>query len=253
MRPITRKPGEGSLRHGRNGKSMHVAVPVGTLVIDGPSGQLIADLSSAGQRFVVAGGGRGGRGNARFASATNRAPRQTDPGEEGQERWVRLELKLLADVGLVGLPNAGKSTLISCLSAARPKVASYPFTTLVPNLGVVDWDDHRSYVVADIPGLIEGSHLGHGLGDQFLRHVQRTAVILHLVDVSDMGDAPLEAIRTIEAELEAFDAGLLQRPRLLVATKIDAATEPDRREALRAAALERGLELLEISAATTRG
>ena len=247
------RAGEGSLRRGRDGESLIVGVPAGTLVIDGPSGELIADLSSHGQRFVVAAGGRGGRGNARFTSATNRAPRRTDPGEVGQERWVRLELKLLADVGLVGLPNAGKSTLISRLSAARPKIGAYPFTTLVPNLGVVDWGEYRSFVMADIPGLIAGSHLGQGLGDQFLRHVQRTAVMLHLVDVSDMGDPPGDAIATIEGELNAFDETILERPRLLVATKTDAATESERLDEVRAIAAAKGLELIEISAASGQG
>ena len=247
------KPGEGKNRHGRSAEDLVIKVPAGTLVKDSASGELLADLALADARHVTAKGGRGGRGNARFKTPTNRAPRQCDPGEEGEDRWIQLELKLLADVGLVGLPNAGKSTLISVISAARPKIASYPFTTLVPNLGVVDWGDYKSYVVADIPGLISGSHLGEGLGDQFLRHIERTAVLVHLVDVSDLGDAPAEAIRTIEGELEAFDPDLLRRPRLLVATKLDAATEPERRLAVEAIARERGLELHAISAATGEG
>ena len=247
------KAGEGSNRHGRSGEGVVIPVPTGTLVYDLETGALIADLSSPGQRVVVAEGGRGGRGNARFATPTNRAPRRTDPGEEGRDRWLKLELKLLADVGLVGLPNAGKSTLVSRVSAARPRIADYPFTTLVPNLGVVDWGEHQSYVVADIPGLIEGSHLGHGLGDQFLRHVQRTAVVAHLVDVSDLGDPPGAAIATIEAELQAFDPTLLERPRLLVATKLDAATTSERLDVVRGLAAERGLELHEISAVAGRG
>jgi GTP-binding protein len=247
------RPGEGSLRHGRSGGSLVIPVPIGTLIFDPDTGELLVDLASPGQRYTIAPGGRGGRGNARFASATNRAPRRTDPGEEGIDFWIRLELKLLADVGLVGLPNAGKSTLISRISAARPKIADYPFTTLIPNLGVVDWGDYRSYVVADIPGLIEGSHLGQGLGDQFLRHIQRTAVLLHLVDVSDMGDAPGEAIDTIEEELRAFDTTLLDRPRLLVATKLDAATDDSRLAVVRRIARTRGLELVEISSASGIG
>lgn len=247
------RPGEGKLRHGRAGESLVIALPAGTLIHDRDTGELLADLSSPGQRVAVAPGGRGGRGNARFVSSTNRAPRRTDPGEEGVDRWLRMELKLLADVGLVGLPNAGKSTLVARISAARPKIADYPFTTLVPNLGVVDWGEYRSYVVADIPGLISGSHLGQGLGDQFLRHIQRTAVLLHLVDVSDLGDPPAAAIATIETELASFDATLLQRPRLLVATKTDAMTGPDRLEAVRLAARDRDIELHEISSASGAG
>jgi GTP-binding protein len=245
--------GEGKLRQGSSGNDLVIAVPVGTLVRSVETGEPLGDLTRDGQRLVIAAGGRGGRGNARFATATQRAPRRKEPGRTGGDLWIHLELKLLADVGLVGLPNAGKSTLISRISAARPKIAGYPFTTLVPNLGVVDWGEHQSFVVADIPGLIRGSHLGQGLGDQFLRHVERTTVLVHLVDVSDMGDAPREAVEIIESELEAFDATLLDRPRILVATKLDAATEGERREALRLVARERGLELFEISAATGEG
>lgn len=246
--------GEGSDRHGRRGEDREIPVPPGTLVHRSDTGELLADLREEGERCVVAPGGRGGRGNARFTSSTRRAPREAEPGEDGADLWLRLELKLLADVGLLGLPNAGKSTLISRISAARPKIAGYPFTTLVPNLGVVDWGEYRSFVVADIPGLIEGSHEGQGLGDQFLRHVERTAVLLHLVDCSDMAELePEEAIATIEEELRAFDASLLTRPRMLLATKLDAATGDERAEAVRAAATKRGLEFRAISAVSGSG
>ncbi len=246
--------GEGSDRHGRRGLQIEIRLPAGTLVHDRDTGELLCDLREDGERFVVAAGGLGGRGNARFASSRQRAPRHSEPGQDGVNRWLRLELKLLADVGLLGLPNAGKSTLISRISAARPKIAGYPFTTLVPNLGVVDHGDYQSYVVADIPGLIEGSHEGQGLGDQFLRHVERTAVLVHLVDCSDMAEEEAEdSISTIEEELRAFDATLLTRPRLLVASKLDASSSDERKEAVRAAAEARGLAYSEISAVSGLG
>lgn len=245
--------GEGSNRHGRTGEDLVVIVPLGTVIFEAEPPRLLGDLDTDGQTMVAAAGGRGGRGNARFASATHRAPRRCEPGRSGDDRWLRLELKLLADVGLVGLPNAGKSTLVSRISAARPKIAAYPFTTLVPHLGVVDWTPELSYVVADIPGLIEGSHLGQGLGDQFLRHVERTSVLLHLVDSSDMADPVREGVAVIESELLAFDATLLDRPRLLVATKTDAATSRDRVHELESLARERDLPFLAISAATGEG
>jgi GTP-binding protein len=246
--------GEGSDRHGKRGEGIEILVPAGTLVHDRDTGELLCDLREQGERFVVAPGGLGGRGNARFATSRQRAPRHADPGLNGVERWLRLELKLLADAGLLGLPNAGKSTLISRISAARPKIAGYPFTTLVPNLGVVDWGEYKSYVVADIPGLIEGSHEGQGLGGQFLRHVERTAVLVHLVDCSDTAEEEAEdSIRTIEEELRAFDAGLLTRPRLLVASKLDASSSDERKEAVRVAAEARGLPFLEISAVSGLG
>jgi GTP-binding protein len=200
----------------------------------------------------VAAGGRGGRGNARFATATNQAPRRADPGEEGQEFRFRLELKLLADAGVVGLPNAGKSTLISVVSAARPKIADYPFTTLVPQLGVVDpGGDATPYVIADLPGLIAGAAQGAGLGFQFLRHVERCRVLLHLVDLSAEGDA-LADLEIVERELAAFNEDLLRRPRFLVGSKLDAA-RPERQAALRAAAAQRGLPYHEISAVAGQG
>jgi GTP-binding protein len=250
--------GEGSNRSGRSGGDLELEVPLGTQVFDDDSGDMLGEVVADGQRLRVARGGRGGRGNARFATATHQAPRRADPGEEGEERTLRLELKLLADVGVVGLPNAGKSTLISRISAARPKIADYPFTTLVPQLGVVAEDDLvEPFVVADLPGLIEGAALGAGLGIQFLKHVERCRVLLHLVDLAgDLGAgdgaAVVEELKTLEGELEAFDPDLLERPRLLVGSKLDAARE-ERSGALRAAAAERDLPYLEISSATGRG
>src|SRR5690606_25549431 len=194
--------------------------------------RLLADLAVEGQRVLVAKGGRGGRGNARFVSSTNRAPRRTEPGQPGEERFLRLQLKLLADVGLVGFPNAGKSTLISRISAARPKIAAYPFTTLVPNLGVVSLSDDRSFVVADVPGLIKGAHEGHGLGDRFLRHVERTKVLVHLVDVSSAsGRDPVEDFETIRDELARYDPAVAAKPQIVAATKMDALDDPSRVEA----------------------
>jgi GTP-binding protein len=221
--------GEGSNCTGANGDDMDLAVPIGTLVYektDDPSQplRLLADLNAEGQRVLVAKGGRGGLGNARFASATNRAPRKVQPGEAGEIKNLRLELKLLADVGLVGFPNAGKSTLIARISAARPKIADYPFTTLTPNLGVVGLSDDRSFVVADVPGLIEGAHRGHGLGHQFLRHLERTKVLVHLVDVSGAtGRDPVEDLDTVRKELELFQPELAAKPQLVAANKMDVA------------------------------
>jgi GTP-binding protein len=221
--------GEGSNCTGANGDDMDLAVPIGTLVYektDDPSQpmRLLADLNAEGQRVLVAKGGRGGLGNARFASSTNRAPRKVQPGESGEIKDLRLELKLLADVGLVGFPNAGKSTLIARISAARPKIADYPFTTLTPNLGVVGLSDDRSFVVADVPGLIEGAHRGHGLGHQFLRHLERTKVLVHLVDVSGAtGRDPVEDLDTVRKELELFQPELAAKPQLVAANKMDVA------------------------------
>ena len=221
--------GEGSNCTGANGDDMELAVPIGTLVYektDDPSQplRLLADLNAEGQRVLVAKGGRGGLGNARFASSTNRAPRKVQPGEPGDIKDLRLELKLLADVGLVGFPNAGKSTLIARISAARPKIADYPFTTLTPNLGVVGLSDDRSFVVADVPGLIEGAHRGHGLGHQFLRHLERTKVLVHLVDISGAtGRDPVEDLDTVRKELELFQPELAAKPQLVAANKMDVA------------------------------
>jgi len=221
--------GEGSNCTGANGDDMELAVPIGTLVYEktddpGQPMRLLADLNAEGQRVLVAKGGRGGLGNARFASSTNRAPRKVQPGESGEIKDLRLELKLLADVGLVGFPNAGKSTLIARISAARPKIADYPFTTLTPNLGVVGLSDDRSFVVADVPGLIEGAHRGHGLGHQFLRHLERTKVLVHLVDVSGAtGRDPVEDLDTVRKELELFQPELAAKPQLVAANKMDVA------------------------------
>lgn len=246
--------GEGSNRTGRDGASVEVPVPVGVLVYDADTGELLHDFTEPGQRFVVARGGRGGRGNARFATSTHQAPREHEPGQPGEERRLRLELKLLADAGLVGFPNAGKSTLISRISAARPKIADYPFTTLEPHLGVVSLDDQRSFVVADIPGLIEGAHLGHGLGTRFLRHIERTRLLLHLVDVSEAsGRDPVEDFQVVLNELASFSPDLAAKPMFVVATKLDAAQDLRRLEALRKLSASRRLPFYAISSVTGQG
>jgi len=253
--------GEGSNRTGANGDDLELAVPIGTLVYektgdpDAPL-RLLADLAEAGERVVVARGGRGGMGNARFASSTNRAPRKVQPGEPGEVKDLRLELKLLADVGLVGFPNAGKSTLIARISAARPKIADYPFTTLTPNLGVVRLGEDRSFVVADVPGLIEGAHRGQGLGHQFLRHLERTKILVHLVDISGAtGRDPVEDLDTVRKELELFQPTLAAKPQIVVANKIDA-LDTEHEEAV--AALEKranelGLPFLRVSGVSGEG
>jgi GTPase len=246
--------GEGSNRTGHEGEDVVVRVPVGTQVFDAETGDLFVDLSEDGRRWLAAKGGRGGFGNAHFASSTNRAPRYHQQGGAGEERELQLELKLLADVALVGFPNAGKSTLISTVSAAKPKIADYPFTTLEPNLGVVDLGDYRTFVVADIPGLIEGAHEGAGLGDRFLRHVERTRLLLHLVDVSSVsGRDPVGDYEVINRELSAYGGGLAERPQFVVATKLDALDEPERLERLRERARTDGREFFEVSSATGRG
>ena len=245
--------GEGSNRTGREGESIELPVPVGTIVYDADTGELLHDFTKAGDRFLVARGGRGGRGNQHFATPTHQAPTEHEQGKPGDEKHLRMELKLLADVGLVGFPNAGKSTLISRISAARPKIADYPFTTLEPNLGVVSVDD-RTFVVADIPGLIEGAHLGHGLGTQFLRHIERTRLLAHLVDVSESsGRDPVEDFRVVMDELASFGEGLASKPMFVVATKIDVAQDLDRIERLRSLAAAKGLPFYEISSVTGQG
>jgi GTP-binding protein len=249
--------GQGSNRTGQNGASLDLPVPIGTLVyekIEGDASLLLADLSHEGDRILVAKGGRGGLGNARFATSTNRAPRKVQPGEAGEEKFLRLELKLLADVGLVGFPNAGKSTLISRVSAARPKIADYPFTTLTPNLGVVGLSGDRSFVVADVPGLIEGAHRGQGLGHQFLRHLERTKVLVHLVDVSSAsGRDPVDDLNTVRRELELFQPALAAKPQIVAANKIDAADDPARVEAVRSRARELGLPFYRVSGVSGAG
>jgi GTP-binding protein len=245
--------GEGSNRSGKEGTSIELPVPVGTVVSDAETGEILHDFSAKGERFVVAHGGRGGRGNQHFATPTHQAPTEHEPGRPGEQKRLRLELKLLADVGLVGFPNAGKSTLISRISAAKPKIADYPFTTLVPNLGVVLSGD-RTFVVADIPGLIEGAHEGAGLGIQFLRHVERTKLLVHLVDISDLtGRDPAEDFEVIRHELASFSDEMAQKPMMVVATKTDAAQDPDRLASVRRLAAERGLPFFAVSAVTGEG
>jgi GTPase len=249
--------GEGSNKTGRDGEDVVLKVPVGTIVYDDETGEKVCDFSAADQRMVIARGGRGGRGNARFATSVHQAPRECEPGRPGEEHNYRLELKLLADVGLVGYPNVGKSTLISRISAARPKIADYPFTTLEPNLGVVavgDAKDEISFVVADIPGLIEGAHTGSGLGTQFLRHIERTRLLVHLVDVSDSSGRP-EVVKDVEVilgELASFGAGLEEKPMLMAASKIDIANK-EKLSALKRYCKKHKLKLYEISAVTGKG
>jgi GTP-binding protein len=247
--------GEGSNRTGREGESIEIPVPIGTVVYDADTGDQLVDFTEPDQRFVVAKGGRGGRGNARFVSSTHQTPTEHEDGKPGDEKNLRLELKLLADVGLVGFPNAGKSTLIARISAAKPKIADYPFTTLQPNLGVVSAnDDYTSFVVADIPGLIEGAHEGHGLGIQFLRHIERTRLLVHLVDVSESsGRDPVSDFHVILHELGSFSQELAQKPMFVVASKIDVAQDPDRIAALHSLANEKGLPFFQISAVTGQG
>jgi GTP-binding protein len=246
--------GEGSKRSGHNGEDIEVKVPVGTQVFDASTGELLKDLATDNARWLAARGGRGGFGNAHFTTSTNRAPRYHQEGSEGEERELQLELKLLADVGLVGFPNAGKSTFISTVSAAKPKIADYPFTTLEPNLGVVDMGDFQTFVVADIPGLIEGAHLGAGLGDRFLRHVERTKLLLHLVDVSDeSGREPIGDYETVNRELAAYNPELAARPQFVVATKMDALQQPERLKSLEARATVDGRPFYAISSVTGEG
>ena len=217
-------PGSGSQRHGKNGKDLVIDLPVGTQIYLQSTRELLYDLDQPGLNRLVAKGGRGGRGNAAFATSTNQAPRRWEAGRAGEEKHLLLELKVLADVGLVGLPNAGKSTLISVISSARPKIADYPFTTLTPNLGTVSLGDFKTCVVADIPGLIRGAHEGHGLGDQFLRHIERCRFLLHLVDVTDFGpENPVIAVQTVQEELQAYGADLPAKPHMVAASKMDAA------------------------------
>jgi GTP-binding protein len=255
--------GEGSNCTGHSGDDMILQVPIGTLVFDEQTGETLADLAKAGQRVLIAHGGRGGRGNQNFAKPWHQAPREHEDGFPGEERHLRLELKLLADVGLVGFPNAGKSTLISVISAARPKIANYPFTTLEPNLGVVNADGGtgghgtelgRTFVVADLPGLIEGAHLGAGLGIRFLRHVERTRLLVHLIDTSDSNaDDPIHSYEIITEELNSFSELLTEKPVIVAATKLDATTDTTRLEALREFCAERAVEFHSISAATGDG
>jgi GTP-binding protein len=242
--------GQGKDCHGRNGKDITIPVPPGTLLFDAQTQVQLKDLTQPGQSVCVARGGKGGRGNAAFKSATNQAPRETEPGEEGEVRKLHLELKLMADAGLVGKPNAGKSTLVSRLSAARPKVAAYPFTTLHPSLGIVELPGFRRFVLADIPGLIEGAHEGAGLGDEFLRHIERTSVLVHLLDVSGSDGDPAENYRRIRSELEQYSPALATKPELIVANKLDLT---ESRENLQKLRNELGPDVPAISAVTGEG
>src|SRR5258706_2632014 len=249
--------GEGSKKTGRDGEGIVLKVPVGTILYDEETGEVVHDFAHPDDRIIICRGGRGGRGNAQFATSTHQAPREHEDGRPGEERNFRLELKLLADVGLVGYPNVGKSTLISRISAARPKIADYPFTTLVPNLGVVAVGDARnevSFVVADIPGLIKGAHTGAGLGTQFLRHIERTRLLVHLVDVSDASGRPdvLKDVDVILGELSSFGAALETKPMVMVASKIDVAN-PDKLKKLKQWSTRKKLKLYPISAVTGEG
>lgn len=240
--------------HGANGLNVVIHVPVGTLVKIDEMGEILVDLIADGQTFVVAEGGKGGKGNARFATSTNRAPREFEQGISGEEHWLTLELKLLADVGLVGFPNAGKSTLISTISSAHPEIASYPFTTLRPHLGVVEWAEESSFVVADIPGLIEGAHEGKGLGIQFLKHIQRTPLLLFLIDITEgLEQDPIAIFETLRSELQAFDPTLLERPFAIAATKIDSQGEGRHLQTLQAYCVEHQYPCFPLSAITREG
>jgi GTP-binding protein len=248
------KPGSGSNCTGRRGKSVTVMLPVGTVIYDDERGDVLADLVADGESATIAQGGKGGRGNSHFATSTNRVPTHFEQGTEGEERQLRLELKLLADVGLVGFPNAGKSTLIAAISAARPKIADYPFTTLIPNLGVVRYGEDRSFVVADIPGLIEGAHEGKGLGIQFLRHIERTSLLLHLIDVSEWAsEDPAASFEIMRHELASYDPTLAKRPFVVVATKVDAAGNGAKLKSLQTFCKRRRIRCIPISAATREG
>ncbi len=246
--------GSGSNKHGKSGEDLILKVPVGTVVKDAETGELIADLTEDGQEVVVAKGGKGGRGNAAFKSATNQAPDYAEEGEKGEERWIELELKLLADIGIIGFPNAGKSTLISVLSHAKPKIADYPFTTLTPVLGVVEIDVGKSLVLADIPGLIEGASKGAGLGHEFLRHIERTKFLIHIIDISDFRERePLEAFDIINREMESYSPELLKKPQIVVGNKIDILSDRGEIDKLKKAFEERGYTFIPVSLATKEG
>jgi GTP-binding protein len=244
--------GQGALRHGENGEDVVLHVPPGTQIVS--DGEVIWDAKLGETPFCLVRGGRGGHGNAHFKSSTRRAPRFAQDGQPGEEIRVRLQLKLIADCGIVGMPNAGKSTLISVLSSARPKIADYPFTTLQPNLGVVMGRDYRSFVLADIPGLIPGAHLGAGLGNRFLKHIERTKLLLYLIDVSESsGRDPFDDFRTLQKEIGSFSQRLLNRPSLVAASKIDILRDPRRLSTFRTKMRREGKEVLPISAVTGKG
>ena len=245
------EPGKGKNQHGKDGKPLILKVPVGTIVKDAQTDEVIADLSKPFERLVVARGGKGGRGNARFATPIRQAPHFAEPGQPGEERWLKLELKLLADVGLIGFPNTGKSTLLRKISRARPEVAPYPFTTLRPYLGVVRFED-KEFIVADIPGLIEGAHKGIGLGNQFLKHIERTRLLVHLIDISN-GEEALELYEKIRNELGLYKEDLLEKPELVVLNKIDLPQVREKVEEVKEAFQKRGLPFFAISALTGEG
>src|SRR5215471_1850602 len=245
--------GEGSNRRGHNGEDLEISIPLGTAAYDDDTGELLHDFTEPNERVLMARGGRGGHGNAHFVSSSNRAPKKAEDGAPGEEKTLRLELKLLADVGLVGYPNVGKSTLISRISAARPKIADYPFTTLEPQLGVVSLDVDKAFVVADIPGLIEGAHLGHGLGIQFLRHIERTRLLLHLIDISTAHDRdPIDDFHAINSELAEHNPDLIKRPTIVVATKMDVA-DTKKVQKLTRWCKKNKLDMLKISSVTGEG
>ncbi len=246
--------GRGKDQHGKNAEDLFIPLPLGTIIKDQETGDVLGDLTKDSETLIVARGGKGGRGNARFITSTNQAPKNAEPGEEGQEKTLLLELKLLADVGIIGFPNAGKSTLISRISAARPKIADYPFTTLVPNLGVVSYGDGGTFVVADIPGLIEGAHEGAGLGIQFLRHIERTKVLVHLIDLSPITDRdPVEDYETMNNELKSYNEELYGRPQIVAANKIDITEAAERLRGLKEYCDKSGIKLFPISSATGEG
>ena len=248
------KNGMGKNRHGANGKELKIMVPVGTVIHDAESGEVLADLTEAGKPVVLLKGGRGGQGNARFATSTHKAPKFAQPGEPGEERWLRLELKLLADVGVIGFPSVGKSSLIARVSSARPKIADYPFTTLTPNLGVVAYKNYRSFVMADIPGLIEGAHAGAGLGHRFLRHVERTDILVHMLDISSLPEQdPLAGYEAINRELSLFNPELVRKRQIVVINKIDLPQVRENLAAITKRLEERGVRPFAISAATGEG
>ncbi len=246
--------GRGKNQHGKNAKHLYIPVPPGTVVKDHTNGEILGDLTENEQTLVVAKGGRGGRGNARFVSSVNQAPKEAEPGSEGEEKTLYLELKLLADVGIIGFPNAGKSTLISRISAARPKIAGYPFTTLVPNLGVVSYGNGNTFVVADIPGLIEGAHEGAGLGIQFLRHIERTKLLVHLLDLSPITNRdPREDYETMQKELRSYSEELSRKPQIVAANKIDITEAREILPGLEEHFNKLGIKIIPISSATGEG
>ncbi len=246
--------GMGKDRHGANGEDLKVFVPLGTVIKDAETGDLLADLTEPGESIVLLKGGRGGQGNARFATATHKAPRFAQPGEPGEERWLRLELKLMADVGLLGLPSVGKSSLVAKVSAARPKIADYPFTTLKPHLGVVEYKNFRSFVIADIPGIIEGAHAGAGLGHRFLRHVERTKLLLHVLDISWMPERdPIREYEAINHELRLFNPELAERKQIVVINKIDLPAVKENLPLVLPWFSAQGIQVFPISAATGEG